>query len=360
MSKMSQEVLMELFDIAHSLSSTLDVDTLLKRIGKAAEQLTDSEASSIMLLDQDKQHLLFKVATGEKGTAMKKMKVAVGQGIAGWVVNNKKSLTVNDVSKDERFAAAFDKTSGFITKSILCVPLLLGEEIIGVAEVLNKKNAQEFTSEDENILGSLGSLASVSIANAKSAEDQKNFFTYMIEIIVQAIEARDPKLTGHTWRVAQTATAVARAMGIADREYKSLYYASLLHDIGYLAPAKGISLGNGVYTIQKHDADKTHTVYGWEIIHKINILSDSAPIVRSHHENYDGSGFPDGLKENNIPLGARILALAEYADELKCEGFDDEKIREMIKSGAGKKLDPAVVNTYLSEIVPLQTETVGY
>jgi putative methionine-R-sulfoxide reductase with GAF domain len=358
MAKIAQEVLMELFDIARSLSSTLDVDTLLKRIGNAAEQLTNSEASSIMLLAPDKQYLLFRVATGEKGMAVKKMKVKVGEGIAGWVAKNQKTLVVNDVSKDERFATTFDKSSGFQTKSILCVPLMLGEEIIGVAEVLNKKDGNPFTSEDEKILESLGSLASVSISNARFAEDQKNFFIYMIEVIVQAIESRNPKLTGHTWRVAQTATAIARTMDMSGKEYKSIYYASLLHDIGYLATTKGVSLAEGIYAIKKHDPEKTHTLLGWEIIYKINILSGSAPVVRSHHENYDGSGFPDGLKGDKIPLGARILALAEYMDELKIDGFDDDKIREMVESNINKKFDPEVVNIYLTEVAPLQTETV--
>ena len=350
MTKITKEVLMELFDIARSLSSTLDTDSLLKKIGHAAEQLTEAEASSIMLLDQKKEFLLFKVATGEKGMAMKRMKVKVGEGIAGWVAQQKKYITVNDVKKDPRFASSFDQSSGFRTRSILCVPLMLGEEIIGVAEVLNKKGGG-FSEEDEKILESLGSLASVSISNARLVEDQKNFFIYMIELIVQAVESRDPKLTGRTWRMAQLATMLAREMGISGDDYKNIYYGALMHDIGFLAGVTSVSLGENVYTVKKHNAQTEHAAIGWEIVHKINILSGAAPIVRSHHENYDGTGFPDGLKGEAIPLGARIVALAEYVDELRMEGFDEEKIKELAAKNSGKRFDPKITETYIRQLM---------
>jgi len=345
-----QNLLSELFDIARTLSSTLDVDTLLKRIGVAAEKLTDSEASSIMLVDEERKHLLFKIATGEKSSILKKMKVNIGEGIAGTIALTKESLTINDVSKDKRFAVTFDKSSGFQTKSILGVPLLLEGEVIGVAEVLNKRDGKEFTDEDKAILTSLASLASVSIANAKLIEDQKNFFIYMIEVVVEAVEARDPKMMGHTWRVAQTATAIARLMEFDEVQYKNVYYGALLHDIGYLLGATATNIGQGIITVQQQDLEKTHPVLGWQIINKINILRGAAPLVRAHHENFDGSGFPDKLQGENIPLGSNIIALSEYIDELKISGNDAEKILELVRANSGKRFYPDLVDLYANEV----------
>src|SRR5579862_7885990 len=100
-----------LFNLAKGLASTLDVDALLKRIGQSAEQMFLCEASAIMLLDEDQQHLFFKVATGEKGGLVTKFRVKVGEGIAGWVAEKRESLLLNDVSKDTRFTAQYDSLS---------------------------------------------------------------------------------------------------------------------------------------------------------------------------------------------------------------------------------------------------------
>ncbi|MBU2567732.1 MAG: GAF domain-containing protein [Elusimicrobia bacterium] len=349
MKRSEKEIIQHFFSIAKTISSILDVDTLLRHIGEVAEQLTDSEASSIMLLDDDKMNLYFKVATGEKGNVIKKLKIRVGQGIAGSVAQTKQSLTINDVSKDSRFNISFDKSSGFITKSILAVPITLGDELIGVAEVLNKKGGEDFTEEDRAILEGLASLASVSIGNAKLAEDQKNFFVYIIEIIVQAIEGRDPKRTGHTWRVAQISTAIGKSLGLEGQDYKDLYYGALLHDIGYLT-ATGPGSSEDIFSfIQKSD-EKMNPTRGWEMVRKINILRGAAPLVLYHQEHYDGSGYPEGLKGDGIPLGAQIIAFAEFLDELKMQGYTPDKITEMAREESGKKLNPKIVDTYLQEM----------
>lgn len=347
----------ELFDIVHSLSSTLDLDTLLKRIGDAAERLTNSEASSIMLLDEDKQHLYFKVATGQKGGIIKKIRVKIGEGIAGWIAQEKEPVIVNDVSKDSRFTGQVDKASGFQTKSLLGVPLLVGDELIGIAEVLNKKDNGQFTEQDKTLLQSLASLAAVSITNARFAENQRNFFVYMIEILTTAIESQVGHLSEHCWRVAQLATILGRALGIEGEDYKALYYGALLHDIGYLATKESVSLAEGIFSIQEKDPEKMHPVIGSEMVQKINLLRAIAPIIRWHHEYYDGSGYPDGLKGEDIPLGARIVNIAEFIEELRISGLPEEKILERIKSESGIKLDARITDILLLEVPSLEEIT---
>lgn len=329
---MDKELLEQFYQLARDLSDTFDLDTLLKKIGQAAEKLTYSGASSILLLDEDKEHLYFKTAGGEKGGLIGKMKVKVGQGIAGWVAKERKPLVVQDVTKDERFAKSFDKSTGFITKSILCVPLILHNELIGVAEVLNKKNGAQFTPQDQEVLESLSNLAAIYITNAKFVETQRNFFTNIIEILASASESRDPHLAGHTRRIAQRALVIARELDFDQREYQNLYYAALLHDIGYLTP--------GDRTVR----DLNHSAVGREMIRGINFLAGATPIIRSHHENYDGSGYPDSLKGENIPHGARIIALLEAVEE-------NNLTLEEVERFAGTRFDPGIVKLYLEEVI---------
>lgn len=344
----SPQDLKDIFEIAKSISSVLDVDTLLKRIDAVAERLLDAEASSIMLMDEDRQSLSFKVASGEKGGIVQKMKVKVGEGIAGSVAKDKKPLVVNDVATDPRFTGKLDKSSGFTTKSIICVPLMFENEIIGIMEVLNKKAPGGFTDNDLKILESLGALAAVSINNAKTAEDQRNFFVNMIEVMISAVEIRDKKLAGHSWRVAQIATSLARQLGLEGPEYKNVYYGALLHDIGLLG-VQGISVNEGVVTVRERDPEQTHPRVGADLIRNINLLKGAAPIIRHHHENFDGTGYPDGLAGENIPLGARIVAVAEAVEEMRMSGFPEDKIRQMMKHGQETRFDPQIVGIYLKD-----------
>lgn len=345
----SPENLKEIFEIARSISSVLDVDTLLKKIDLAAEKLLDSEASSIMLLDDDGQTLSFKVASGEKGGMIQKMKVKVGEGIAGSVALDKKPLVVNDTSTDPRFTGKMDKSSGFVTKSIICVPMFFEKQLVGVMEVLNKKGGAAFSDGDLTMLESLASLAAVSINNAKMAEDSRNFFVNMIEILISAIESRDSKLAGHSWRVAQLSTSIGRQMGMEDQEYKDLYYGALLHDIGLMNARNDITITDGIITSKDKNPEMNHPKIGAEMIRNVNLLKGASVIIRHHHENFDGTGYPDNLAGDAIPAGARIVALAEAVEEMRMSGFTEEKIRQMLKLGQETRFDPQVVGIYLKD-----------
>ncbi len=331
-----QEILDGFFQIARTISESLDLDTILKKIGWAAEQVTKSEASSIMLLDNDKQNLFFKTASGEKGGLVKRLKIPVGSGIAGWVAREKQPIIVNDAQNDARVAKFVDANTGFITKSILCVPMIIGNELIGVAEVVNKKNGQ-FDKRDQELLENLANYAAVVISNAKFAEDQRNFFVNILEILANASESRDPRLSGHNWRIVQKSLAIARELNMDQKEYQNLYYAALLHDIGFLAPG------------DKALREKRHPELGSEMIRGITFLNGAAPIIRSHEEHYDGSGDPDGLVKEKIPLSARILGLIEYIEERAIEGESVHKVMEEIQAGAGTRFDPEVVKIYIEQ-----------
>jgi putative nucleotidyltransferase with HDIG domain len=341
-SNCTTEGLKEIFEIAKNVTSAVDVDALLKRISAAAERLLNAEASSIMLMDDDKQSLSFKVATGEKGGVVQKMKVKIGEGVAGLVAQNKKLIVSNDAAKDPRFNSQMDKMSGFVTRSLICVPMLVEAELVGVVEVLNKK-VGGFDPDDTVILESLASLAAVSISNARIAEDQRNFFVNVIEILIVAVESRDPRLAGHSWNVAQLATTLGRRMGVKDQEYKGLYYGALLHDIGFINVKEFISQG------RTSDAETTHPKSGAEMVRNINLLKSAEPVIRHHHENFDGTGYPDGLSGEKIPLGARIVAVAEAVEEMRMNGYDTEKIKQMLKLGEHTRFDPLVVEQYIKE-----------
>ena len=353
----SDLTIQDFFTLARGLAATLDVDALLKRLGQSAEQMFLCEASAIMLIDDDQEHLFFKVATGEKGGLITKFRIKVGEGIAGWAAEKREAVLANDVSQDPRFTGQQDQASGFTTKSVLCVPMLAGGELIGVLEILNKKEPGGFTEADKSLLESLASLAALAIANARLVGGFRNFYSNTIEILISAIETRDMRMAGHCWRFAQRATSLGRKLGLEGQVLKDLYYSALLHDVGFLKVAGGWNMSR-ILVMESPHMEQTHPMIGADMIKGIDILKGASTLILFHHECYDGSGFPRGLKGDEIPLGGHILSVIEHCEEMRMNGYSPEQVQAILEEQAGKKFHPDVAKAYLDVLRTEEAKTV--
>lgn len=153
--------------VGETISSTLDLQAILAALMGAAKNALHSEASSLLLVEEGTGDLVFEVALGERGEEVKQFRLKRGQGVAGWVAENGEPLCIPDVSQDSRFLAQVDASTGFITKSILCVPLRLKGTTIGVIEVMNKRSARPYDHDDQRLLQAIAGQAAVAIENAK-------------------------------------------------------------------------------------------------------------------------------------------------------------------------------------------------
>jgi len=343
--------------ISFDLTRTIDLDVLLNKIIRYATQIVESEAASILLLNKEKTELYFKVSLGKKSKEIKKYKVKVGEGIAGWVAEKGKSLIIEDVSKDKRWKRDFDNATEFKTKSIICIPLILEEQILGVMEVINKKNKKGFDKNDEEILNSFANQAVIALYNANIIRDLHNYFINIIEILIQSMENESIAPKGHFMRIARLATQVGNKLEITGKDYENLYYASLLHDIGKIKIKSKININ---FTTQDNsqlirNEIRMHPVVGANMLKQISLFEDIVPIVRHHHENYDGTGYPDGLRGEEIPLCSRIIAVVEdytkiiYNKPIESHS-ENEKALNKLFSLSGTKYDPKVINA-LKEII---------
>ena len=159
--------------VAAAISSVMEVQPLLEMIMEKSKEVMDAEASSLMLLDEETQELVFNVATGEKGAALRQIRLPLGRGIAGWVAQNREALLVPDAYEDPRFNRDADKMSGFRTRSILCVPLMMQERILGVVQVLNPKFKDSFVEKDQDTFTSFADNAAIAIESARLYEEIK-------------------------------------------------------------------------------------------------------------------------------------------------------------------------------------------
>ena len=341
----------DLLRISSSLDVTGDSRRILQRLSDVAAESMDFEAASIMLVNKRENVLEFVVASGVQGGRLETLKIPMGEGIAGWVALHGKPQVVNDTSADERFTGKVDDESGFVTRQILAVPLKLDGEIIGILEVINSKDGRVLSDDDVRVLEDISERAALVIGTSKTIESQQNFYIQVTNILVKAIEKKDTYGEGHSWRVAELCHKVGNAYGLDEDEMNDLYFSSLLHDIGKLE-IPGVLLNKRNLSERERDFLRQHPVKGAKLIEQIIVWKSAVPGILYHHENWDGSGYPFGHSGESIPLGARIVNIAEsftvmrspntYKRQLTLK----ETILEIMRS-SGKQFDPTIVRLFI-------------
>ena len=343
------EKLRTVLDVTKAFRSIIHIDVLLDTIVKTASETVGAEAGAILLFDEDGQ-LRFRTAQGGASREIKPMVVKPGEGVAGWTAQTGRPAVVNDTRADSRFVTRFDEETGFVTRSALSVPLLFEGRVIGVLELINKQANGAPAAFDENdlsILFNLADQAAISIEHARLRDAESNYFSHVIEILIGVMDAHVPVKTGHALRVARYANLVGRGLGLAEPELKPLYFAALLHDIGLLKLDPTVEW--------TRENIELHPMLGWEMVKDIIFWKDIAPLIRHHHERWDGRGYPDRLEGPAIPLGARIIAVCDALDIITSPSsyktpLPFEVALRELEAHSGTQFDPEIVTAVKGQI----------
>jgi HD-GYP domain-containing protein (c-di-GMP phosphodiesterase class II) len=334
------------------LNSSLEPSYIHKKTIEAITDIVNAEVGSLLLYDEENEELYFDVALGEKGEIIKKIRLKIGEGIAGSVAMTRKSLIVNDVSKDPRFFKKADEQSGFITKSILCSPLVHKSKLLGVIQAINKKDNDQFSEEDLNLFESFANIVAIALENANLYNKLKETFFQTSFALAEAVEKRDPYTGGHVKRVTEYCLAIAEEMGLNKEERENLELSAILHDIGKIGIDDAILRKPSFLDDKEIEIMKKHPLIGHEILSKVKHLSNIVEGTFSHHERYDGTGYPKGIKGEEIPIIGRIIAVCDTYDAMTSNrpyrnGLDDNIAIEEIKKNKGKQFDPIVVDAFI-------------
>ena len=356
-----------LYEVALQVSSLAEVSELIDQILEIIQDKLDGTASSLMLVDEKKGELYFQAAGGKAARSLKQMSFTIGEGIAGWVVQHRKPVVVNDVSRDKRFNQSFDARTGFRTRSIIAAPLVKGKSTIGVIEVLNKADDQEFDTRDLSVISGfcntealilLVSMAHMAINNI-TAKDRQWLDGYMktAEALAQASDAKDTYTIGHSERVRDYAIKAARNLELSDEDFQAIEFGALLHDIGKMGIDEKILRKPGSLTDEEWATMQEHPVIGANMVGEIPLLEKAKLIILHHHERYDGTGYPKGLKGEEIPLGARVVAICDAFDTMTTEQSYsttlsvEEAIDELV-SGNGSHFCPIALKAFIAGVDP--------
>jgi len=345
------ERLASLSQLGQILNSTLDHKEIRRRAMEAATQLMKAEVGSLLLINEDKGQLNFEVALGDREEDIKTIPLNFGEGIAGWVAQYGKPLVVNSPREDSRFFKGVDERTEFKTRNIICVPIKVKEKVIGVLEAINRQKGR-FDKEDLFLLTSLADQVAIALDNSRLYQELEEMFFQTAESLADAIEKRDPYTGGHTQRVTLYSQAISKYLQLKPLERKWLKITSALHDIGKIGIEDHILKKPETLSSEEFDIIKRHSIIGVEIIEHIQQLKESIPGVKYHHEYVNGKGYPDGLKGEEIPILAKIVAVADTYDAMTTDRPYRKAMEEMVaieelKRCSGTQFDREVVEAFM-------------
>jgi len=347
----ADELLKTIFQYVVKIANERDVDKLLVNLADMGRDLVSADRCTVWLIDRKKEKIWSKVAHG-----IDRIEIPLSKGIAGFVAKTGEHLVINDAYKDDRFDQQVDSATGYHTKNILALPVQNNSgETIGVYQAINKMTGNKrFSKKDLEHLLLAASFTGNQLESIALQEEIESTQREIILTLAETGEMRSKETGNHVKRVAEYSAILAEAYGLSHEEVVLLKDASPMHDIGKIAIPDSILLKPGRLTDKERTEMQSHTTLGFEMLNHSDrkLLKTAAIVAVQHHEKWDGTGYPKGLKGTEIHIFGRLLAIADVFDALICkrvykEPWPVDKIINMFIESKGKNFDPKIVDIFL-------------
>ncbi len=340
--------------ITGSLDLRLTLDMLL---GELLEQL-GVDAATVLLLEANTQTLGYAAGRGFRTAAIQRTRLRVGEGYAGQAALERRSVHIPTLTAATNgLARAFLQTEEGFT-AYWAMPLIAKGQVKGVLEVFHR-TPREPNGEWLSFLETLAGQAAIAIDNVALFDDLQRSNTDLllaydstIEGWSRALDLRDKETEGHSRRVTEMTLRLARAIGISNSELVHVRRGALLHDIGKMGVPDAILLKPGALTEDEWKIMRQHPQLAFDMLASIAYLRPALDIPYCHHEKWDGTGYPHGLKGEQIPLAARIFAIVDVYDALTSDrpyrkAWNEGQVREHLRAQTSAHFDPSVVEAFL-------------
>jgi HD-GYP domain-containing protein (c-di-GMP phosphodiesterase class II) len=316
-------------EVSQALSKELELNNILSNVVNILKKRLDYDRGLILLANSEKTRLIHKTGFGYKQGELSKFTLSRGfhldredsKGVFVVSFREKKPFLVNDIDeiKDALTARSFEFARKVGAKSFICCPIVYEDEPIGVLAVDNIKTKKPLLESDINILMGIANQIGISIHNAKLIEARFRQFQSILQVLAATTDARDPITAGHSEKVTEYAVGICNELGLAYNYTEMIRVASLLHDYGKIGVDDAILKKPGRLTPEEYDHIKTHAPKTKNILEQGNfegIYKEVPEIAGAHHEKLDGTGYPNGLKGDEIHFGAKIIAVADVFEAL--------------------------------------------
>ncbi len=346
--------------IARSVNAQTNLDKLLNTIAEQTRIVLNADRCSVFLYDKETGELWSKIALGIES---EEIRFPADKGFAGHVFQTGTTVRIKDTYKDKRFNKDIDKHTGYRTYNMLCMPIRnIKFEIIGVFQVLNKKDG-EFTASDEDILLAIGTNAGIAVENnqlfkiqQQMLDEQQQLFAEFIDTLAASIDARDKITLGHSTRVKMYSELISKQLNLNKNIIEIISKAAMLHDIGKIGIKDAVLQKKGALTKEEYEQIKEHVKITYDILRKTNLNSffkEIAEIAASHHEKYDGTGYFRGLKGEEIPFGGRILAVSDVFDAITSvrhyrNKMPMKEVFKIMSGGKNKHFDGNIIDAFFA------------
>lgn len=341
-----------------AIASSFDLRLMLSVLLEQTTTQLGIDAACIMLLDPGSITLEVTASRGFRTSLTTRSRFRLGESIGGRAALDRRSIMAIDpaqIAECPQFAELWTAEN---FASYACVPLIVKGEVKGVLEVFHRTH-RDYDDEWRGFLETLAGQAAIAIDNAQLFKhlQQSNLelslaYDSTIEGWSRALDLRDKETEGHTLRVAEITEQLARAVGISDTERVHIRRGALLHDIGKMGVPDAILHKPGPLTPEEWEIMRRHPQFAHDMISPIAYLRNALDIPYCHHEKWDGSGYPRGLRREQIPLAARIFAVVDVWDALRSDrpyrqGWSEDQVREFLLSQSGTHFDPQILERFL-------------
>ena len=352
-----KEELQDIFQVNRTINSNMDPKKISSLITRFTCELMHTDACILRLLDKDKKTLVVNASYSLSDKFLKKLSVLNAQEcVCAKAIKIKKPLAIYNGNNGKNLKdhnQELIKKEGF--RSMLFAPVILGGKTLGVISTFSRKPLR-FTDEEMKLLNIFASQVAIALDESKHYEDIRLNYFNTIHTLVLAIEARDPYTRGHTERVTKYALKIGQALEMPKPELEILRYAGEVHDVGKISIPDFILNKPGRLTPAERAVIEIHPVKGVEMLEPLEFLKPALPVVRHHHERYDGTGYPDGLEKEKIPMMARIIACADAFDAMTSDRpyrrrkLAVEEALEEIRNNSGSQFDPHIAHIFAKTI----------
>jgi len=321
-------------------------DRLLDELVSAAVALCGAQSGRAVLLETASDDFRVLAAAGQGSNSLIGRGVANGQSLTALAAVDGRAFILSRADEHPAFEPALDRLEADLP-GVVFVPFNRGE-VLGALSLAGRPEG--FGIEHREALAGLGRQAAAALENARQHERASNFFTHATDMLVSILDSIDTHYEGHARRVATVADALSKRLGLGENERRSVHFGALLHDIGKLR--LGPTLINASSLSESELVRmREHPALGLDLVRPITAFEDVLPVIYAHHERWDGSGYPRGLTREEIPLGARIVAVADAFDNMLRERpwasrrTPEEALAEL-ESHAGSQFDPRVARLF--------------